>query len=77
MSAYREFTFGTTFCRIYVNKHVALLASDYPSVATAVCNNEEVTESNGQPVETSASTDDAAIEQMCRYLETRFGPQAR
>jgi hypothetical protein len=76
MSTYREFTFGTTVCRICVNKHVEPLATDHPSVARAVCNDEEITEQNGQPVERSASTDNGAIQQMCRYLEERFRPQA-
>ena len=75
MSAYLEATFGTTPCRIYVNKHVEPLAKDFPSVATAFADDEAVTE-NGEPVERVASTDDQAIESMCQYLEGRFGSRA-
>ena len=35
LSAYREFTFGETVCRIYVNKRVDPLADHILSVATA------------------------------------------
>lgn len=67
--------FGTTLCRVYVQKHVdAFSAGPFPSVATAFANDEEVTE-NGRPVERTASTDEQAIDAMFVYLERRYGPR--
>lgn len=75
MSEYREMTFGTTPCRIYVRKHVDPFGrGPFPSDATAFVGDEEVTE-DGKPVERTASTDDQAIEAMAAYLEKRFGPR--
>ena len=75
MATHRDYMFGTTPCRIDVEKHVDPLLADLPSVARAFCNDEEVTEDD-QPVELAASTDEGAIERMCRYLEGRFGSRS-
>ena len=73
MSEYREITFGTTRCRIYVRKRVDPISrGPFPSEATAFVGDEEVVEDR-EPVEFIASTDDHAVEKMCQYLETRFG----